>query len=94
MVNDVYIVGTAMTRLGKFPARSVKDMTREAVEGALADARCGIADIQAAWFANTRQGMMEGQNVIVIVAQLGMSQRADGSQHFIGISAFGHREDQ
>jgi len=64
MVNDVYIVGIAMTGLGKFPARSVKDMTREAVEGALADARCGISDIQAAWFANTRQGMMEGQNAI------------------------------
>jgi len=64
MVTDVYIVGIAMTKLGKFPARSVKDLTREAVDGALADARCGISDIQAAWFANTRQGMMEGQNVI------------------------------
>lgn len=64
MVNDIYIVGIAMTGLGKFPARSVKDLTREAVEGALADARCGIADIQAAWYSNTRQGMMEGQNVI------------------------------
>ena len=64
MVDDVYIVGIAMTRLGKFPASSVKDLTREAVHAALADARCGVADIQAAWFANTRQGMMEGQNVI------------------------------
>ena len=64
MVNDVHIVGIAMTGLGKFPARSVKDLTREAVEGALADARCTVSDIGAAWFANTRQGMMEGQNVI------------------------------
>src|SRR3990172_4225251 len=64
MVNDVYIVGIAMTGLGKFPARSVKDLTREAVHGALDDAHCGVSDIQAAWFANTRQGMMEGQNVI------------------------------
>jgi acetyl-CoA acyltransferase len=64
MADDVYIVGIAMTRLGKFPARSVKDLTREAVDGALADARCGASDIQAAWFSNTRQGMMEGQNVI------------------------------
>lgn len=64
MVNDVYIVGIAMTGLGKFPARSVKDLTREAVEGALADARCSVSGIEAAWFANTRQGMMEGQNVI------------------------------
>jgi acetyl-CoA acetyltransferase len=64
MADDVYIVGIAMTRLGKFPARSVKDLTREAVDGALSDARCGVPDIQAAWFSNTRQGMMEGQNVI------------------------------
>lgn len=64
MGNDVYIVGMGMTRLGKFPERSVKDLTREVVETALADARCGVSDIQAAWFANTRQGMMEGQNVI------------------------------
>ncbi len=64
MVTDVYIVGIAMTKLGKFPARSVKDLTREAVKGALDDAHCGISDIEAAWFANTRQGMMEGQNVI------------------------------
>ena len=37
---------------------------------------------------------MERQNVIVIVAQLGMSQRADSSQNFIGVGSFGHREDQ
>jgi len=64
MADDVYIVGIAMTRLGKFPARSVKDLTGEAVLGALADARCGLSDIGAAWFSNTRQGMMEGQNAI------------------------------
>jgi acetyl-CoA acyltransferase len=61
---EIYIVGIGMTKLGKFPARSVKDLTREAVQRALADAGCGSSDIQAAWFANTRQGMMEGQNVI------------------------------
>jgi acetyl-CoA acyltransferase len=53
-----------MTKLGKFPARSVKDLTQEAVRGALADAGCDLGDIQSAWFSNTRQGMMEGQNVI------------------------------
>jgi len=53
-----------MTKLGKFPARSVKDLTQEAVRGALADAACDLADIQSAWFSNTRQGIMEGQNVI------------------------------
>lgn len=64
MPDGVYIAGIAMTGLGKFPDRSVKDLTREAVIGALSDAGCAIPDVQAAWFSNTRQGMMEGQNVI------------------------------
>ncbi|MCL4702203.1 MAG: thiolase family protein [Burkholderiaceae bacterium] len=64
MSDATYIVGIAMTGLGKFPARSVKDLAREAVTGALTDAGCAMADVHAAWFSNTRQGMMEGQNVI------------------------------
>jgi acetyl-CoA acetyltransferase len=57
-------VGVGMTALGRFPERSVKDLTREAVLGALADAGLRMEDIQEAWFANTRQGLLEGQNVI------------------------------
>lgn len=64
MSDPVYIVGVGMTRLGKFPDRSVKDLTREAVTQALADAGCGQKDVEAVWFSNTRQGLMEGQNVI------------------------------
>jgi acetyl-CoA acetyltransferase len=64
MSGNVFIVGIAMTALGKFTGRSVKDLVREAVQGALADADVTMNDIQAAWFSNTRQGAMEGQNVI------------------------------
>ena len=64
MADGIYIVGIWMTKLGKFPARSVKDLTQEAVRGARADAGCDLGDIRAAWFSNTRQGIMEGQNVI------------------------------
>lgn len=60
----VYIVGVGMTLFGRQPARSVKDLTCEAVTLALKDAGCEIADIQAAWFSNTRQPMLEGQNTI------------------------------
>jgi acetyl-CoA acyltransferase len=63
-VTDVYIAGIAMTALGKFPGRSVKELTREAVTAALDDAGAGMADIEAAWFGNTRQALMEGQNTI------------------------------
>lgn len=64
MANEVYIVGIGMTKLGKFPMRSVKDLAQEAVCAALNDAESELEDIEAAWFSNTRQGIMEGQNVI------------------------------
>ncbi|MFT3719579.1 thiolase family protein [Pseudorhodoferax sp.] len=64
MSNNVYVAGVGMTRLGKFPERSVKDLVREAVEAALADAELALPDMEAAWFANSRQGQMEGQNSI------------------------------
>lgn len=63
-MTDIYIVGVGMTALGKFPDKSVKELTREAVSTALADAGATMDDIEAAWFSNTRQGMMEGQNTV------------------------------
>ena len=64
-MKDVYIVGIGMTGLGKFVERSVKDLTEEAVTLALKDAGdTELNNIQAAWFSNTRQPMLEGQNTI------------------------------
>jgi acetyl-CoA acetyltransferase len=53
-----------MTAMGKRPESSVKSMTAEAVVAALADAGIGADRIEAAWFSNTRQPMLEGQNTI------------------------------
>jgi acetyl-CoA acyltransferase len=64
MSDKVYIVGIGSTALGRHPDKSVKDLTREAVNLALADAGASLADVEAAWFSNTRQGMMENQNTI------------------------------
>ncbi len=50
-----------MTKFGKLPDLSIKDMTRIAVEDALADADISKEVIDAAYFANTAQGYMEGQ---------------------------------
>ncbi len=61
---DVFIAGIAQTKLGRYPEKSVKDLTREAVTEALQDARVSLDDIGAAWFSNVRQGQMEGQNSI------------------------------
>lgn len=60
----VYVVGVGMTRFGKHLERSVKDLTAEAVNGALRDAGCDVSAIQSAFFSNTTQGHMEGQHSI------------------------------
>jgi acetyl-CoA acyltransferase len=60
----VFIAGVGMTRFGKHPDKSVKDLTAEAVQQVLADAGCGIGQVQAAFFGNSTQGHMEGQDMI------------------------------
>ncbi len=62
---QVYIVGSGITSLGKQPDRSVRQLSAIALGKALADA--GLTDptaIEAAWFSNTRQALLEGQNGI------------------------------
>ncbi|WP_198087542.1 thiolase family protein [Variovorax sp. E3] len=61
-MSNVYVIGAGMTRLGKHLERSVKDLSREAVDAALADAGLNKESVQAAWFCNTRQGALEGQH--------------------------------
>ncbi len=63
-MTHVYVAGVGMTQLGKFPDRSVKDLVREAVNSALHDADLALEDMEAAWFSNSRQGQMEGQNSV------------------------------
>jgi acetyl-CoA acetyltransferase len=63
-MSDVYLVGVGMTPFGKFLDRTVKDLTLEAVSGALADAGVGKTDIDSAFFANTSQSPMEGQYMV------------------------------
>ena len=63
-MSDIYVVGVSMTPFGKFLDKSVKDLTREAVVGALADAGIGRDRIDAAFFANASQSAMEGQFMV------------------------------
>ncbi|MGK5079167.1 thiolase family protein [Janthinobacterium sp. HLX7-2] len=64
MKEPVYLAGISMTRFGVFFERSVKDLTREAVEGALIDAGAEKKDIEVAFFSNAAQDVLEGQNGI------------------------------
>lgn len=64
MSKAVYIVGASITPFGKRLEDTVKTLTTQAVSAALKDAGLEKNAIQAAWFSNTRQPMLEGQNTI------------------------------
>ncbi len=61
---DIFIAGVGMTPFGPHPGSNVKALTREAVRAALTDAGCEIPQIEAAWFGNAAQGVIDGQHMI------------------------------
>ena len=63
-MREVYVAGIAMTPFGKFLDKSVKDLTCEVVGGVLADAGAAPGDLDAAFFANTTQSVIEGQYLV------------------------------
>ncbi|MEW6185694.1 MAG: thiolase family protein [Thermodesulfobacteriota bacterium] len=64
MSEDVYIIGSAMTKFGKHLDKGVKALTGESLKLVLDD--CGLTkeDIQAAWFSNSGWGSAEMQHSI------------------------------
>jgi acetyl-CoA acetyltransferase len=63
-MTDAYIVGAGMTPLGKHWDLTVKQLAAQAIDLALADAGVTREAIEAAWFCNTRLGVLEGQHNI------------------------------
>ena len=63
-MSKVYVVGVGMTPFGKFLDLSVGQLAVSAVGAALADAGCEAGRIDSAFFANSAQGVMEGQHSI------------------------------
>ncbi|MBW8799359.1 MAG: thiolase family protein [Streptomyces sp.] len=68
--SQVWVAGVGMTRFGVRPEASVKDLTREAVTEALADAGAELGAVQAAYFGNTCQDVLEGQ--VVVAGQMAL----------------------
>ena len=64
MSSRVFVAGVGMTPFGRHVDKSIKDLTRAAVEQALADAGADRSDIQAAFFSNCTQGHFEGQHMV------------------------------
>lgn len=74
-MRDVAIAGVHMTSFGKFLDRSLKDLTREAVTGALQTAELDSTHVQVAVVGNAVAGLMTGQEMIrgqVVLRELGI----------------------
>ena len=63
-MQDIYVAGISMTKFGPHYEKGIKDLVRESVLGCLKDARAEQGDIQAAFYANCCQDIIEGQATI------------------------------
>lgn len=73
---EIFITGVGMTKFGKLSELTVKDLTRHAVTSAVKDADIKLSNIEAAYYANTAQGFMEGQTFVrgqIALRDMGLS---------------------
>jgi acetyl-CoA acyltransferase len=63
-MRDSFIVGVGMTPFGRFLAKPLAHLAKEAAAEALADADAETRRVQAIVFANATQGALEGQHGI------------------------------
>jgi acetyl-CoA acetyltransferase len=71
----VYIAGIATTVFGRHLDRPVHDLAREALDGAVRDANCRVADIGVAFYSGITQGPLQGQAAIpghVVFSRIGI----------------------
>jgi acetyl-CoA acetyltransferase len=53
-----------MTKFGKFPTRSIRSLSEEAVEAAFTDGQTTAGDVGMVFFANAAAGLVTGQEMI------------------------------
>lgn len=63
-MQTVYIAGVGMTPFTRQPESSVKSLTAQAINDTLKDAGGTIADVQAAFFGNCAQGLLDRQHLV------------------------------
>ena len=61
---EIFVAGVGMTKFGRHLERSYKDLTREAVDLALADAGADKADVRQAYFGSCVLGFLQDQHMI------------------------------
>ncbi|TPG76387.1 thiolase family protein [Pseudomonas arsenicoxydans] len=74
-MSTIYIAGIAMTVFGRHLERSLDDLAREALEGALKDANCSRQDLGIAFYAGMTNGPLQGQISIpgqVVFSKIGI----------------------
>jgi len=74
-MRDVAIIGAGMTNFGKFLDRSMKDLAREAVTGALEAASVDKSKLEVAVVGNASAGLITGQEMIrgqVVLREMGI----------------------
>lgn len=74
-MTQIFIAGIGMSRFGKFLERSLADIAGEALTEALADSGLERRDIEAAFFSNATQGVIEGQHLVrgqMVLKRLGL----------------------
>ena len=64
MSDNIYIIGSSMTKFGRHQDKSVKDLTGMSLNLVLKDSDLTIDDIESAWFSNSSWGMSEFQHSI------------------------------
>ena len=63
-MTEIYVAGIGMTKFGRHPQRDYKDLTREAVELALADAGAEQVDVGQAYFGSCVLGFLQDQHMV------------------------------
>ena len=74
-MRDVAIIGAGMTDFGKFLDRGMKDLAREAVQGALDSAGIDKSKLETAVVGNATAGLITGQEMIrgqVVLRDMGI----------------------
>ncbi len=74
-MRDVAVIGAGMTRFGKYLDRGMKDLTREAVDGALGCAGMDKSKLGVAIVGNAAAGLITGQECIrgqVVLREMGI----------------------
>ncbi len=64
MSDNIYILGSAMIKFGKYLDRNIKSLTGEALDLVVKDCGLNLEALQAAWFSNSAWGIHTFQHCI------------------------------